>query len=232
GAATNIDGFYIINNLPPGSYTINVSAVGYQKQQFVGVKISADFTTQLDAELSTESVELQTIVVQAQAPMVRKDLTSSHTTIDAGQIESLPVESVSDLLTLQAGINQDESGRIHIRGGRSTEVAYTVNGVSINNPYDNSRSVVIATNAIQELSVVSGTFNAEYGNALSGIVNTVTKEGGSNYSGKLSSYSGENLSTRKSTFFNIDAVDPLNNYVVEGTLSGPVPFTDNAVTFF
>ncbi len=175
GAATDVNGFYTINNLPPGNYKVNFSAIGYQKKQFVNVKISVDFTTKIDVELSPESIELETIVVEAQAPLIRKDLTSSQTTVDAGQIESLPVESIAQLLVLQAGIIQGTGGEIHIRGGRSSEIAYTVNGVSISNPYDGSRSVNIATNAIQELSVVSGTFNAEYGNALSGIVNTVTK---------------------------------------------------------
>ncbi len=98
--------------------------------------------------------------------MVRRDLTSSHIAIDSDQIESLPVESINQILALQAGIIQGAGGELHIRGGRSNEIAYTVNGVSIINPFDNSRSVDVATNAIKELSVISGTFNAEYGNAV------------------------------------------------------------------
>ncbi len=232
GAATDVKGFYVINNLPPGNYKVNYSAIGYQKKQFVNVKISVDFTTRLDVELAAESIELQTIVVEAQAPLIRKDLTSSQTTVDAGQIESLPVESISQLLVLQAGIIQGTGGELHIRGGRSTEIAYTVNGVSISNPYDGSRSVNIATNAIQELSVVSGTFNAEYGNALSGVVNTVTKEGGASYKGKLSFYSGDRLSTRKEIFFNIDKIKPFNTFTTELTLGGPMPLFEKDVSFF
>lgn len=232
GAATDINGFYVINNLPPGNYKVNFSAIGYQKKQFVNVKISVDFTTRLDVELTTESIELQTIVVEAQAPLIRKDLTSSQTSVDAGQIESLPVESISQLLVLQAGIIQGTGGELHIRGGRSTEIAYTVNGVSISNPYDGSRSVNIATNAIQELSVVSGTFNAEYGNALSGVVNTVTKEGGSSYKGKVSFYGGDRLSTRKEIFFNINKIKPLNTFTTELTLGGPMPLFERDVSFF
>jgi outer membrane receptor protein involved in Fe transport len=232
GAATDINGFYVINNIPPGTYSVTYSAIGFQKKQVTNVKVSVDFTTSIDMELSSESIELETIVVQAETPLIRKDLTSSHITLDAEQIESLPVESITQLLTLQAGIVQGTGGEIHIRGGRSTEIAYTVNGVSITNPFDNSRSVSIATNAIQELSVVSGTFNAEYGNALSGIVNTVTKEGGSQYRGKISFYSGDYLSTRTSPFFNIDEVDPINNMVTEATIGGPVPFLNEKISFF
>jgi outer membrane receptor protein involved in Fe transport len=232
GAATNIDGKYIINNLPPGNYTVVVSAIGYQKQQFNNVKISVDFTTNLDIELYPESITLETIVVEAKNPLVRSDLTSSQVVLDADHIESLPVESVGQLLSLQAGVTQGVGGDLHIRGGRSNEIAYTINGISITNPFDNSATIQIATNAIQELSVVSGTFNAEYGNALSGIVNTVTKEGGNNYKGKLSFYTGDNLSTRKNTFFNVDAFDVLNSAVGEFTFGGPIPFTSNNVTFF
>lgn len=232
GAATDVKGFYTINNLPPGFYSVTFSAIGYQKKQFVNVKISVDFTTKIDVELSPESIELETIVVEAQSPLIRKDLTSSQTTVDAGQIASLPVESIAQLLVLQAGIIQGTGGELHIRGGRSTEIAYTVNGVSISNPYDNSRSVNIATNAIQELSVVSGTFNAEYGNALSGIVNTVTKEGGSSYKGKISFYSGDQLSTRDDIFFNIKKIKPLNTFTSELTLSGPFPMLEKDISFF
>lgn len=232
GAATNVRGFYIINNLPPGSYSVTFSAIGYQKKQFINVKISVDFTTKIDVELSQESIELETIVVEAESPLIRRDLTSSQTTIDAGQIESLPVESIGQLLTLQAGIVQGTGGEIHIRGGRSNEIAYTVNGVSISNPYDNSKSVNIATNAVQELSVVSGTFNAEYGNALSGIVNTVTKEGGKSFKGKISFYTGDQISSRNEIFFNINKFKATNNFTNELTLSGPIPFLENELSFF
>jgi outer membrane receptor protein involved in Fe transport len=232
GAATNVDGNYIINNVEPGTYTLIFSGVGYQKKIVTNVKVSSDFTTRIDIQLSTEAIGLETIIVEATRPLVRKDLTSSHTVIDNTQIESLPVESVDQLLALQAGITKGAGGELHIRGGRSTEIAYNVNGVSSVNPYDYGRTVQISTNAIQELSVVSGTFNAEYGNALSGIVNAITKEGGAKYIGSLSYYTGDYLSSHKNIFMNIGSVSPVNNQVLEGTLGGPVPLTNNIVSFF
>ncbi len=232
GAASGLDGSYLINNIEPGAYTLIVSGIGYQKTRIENVKVASDFTTSLDIKLSSAAITLDAIVVQADAPMIRKDLTSSKTTVDAGQIETLPVESVDQILSLQAGIIRDAGGALHIRGGRSNEIAYTVNGVSISNPFDNSRTVTISTNAIQELSVVSGTFNAEYGNALSGIVNTITKEGGGSYKGYLSFYTGDYLSKNDDVFFNINTIKPLNNMVTEATLSGPIPFTENKISFF
>jgi outer membrane receptor protein involved in Fe transport len=232
GAASGLDGTFIINNIEPGTYSLIVSGIGYQKKKIENVKVASDYTTTVDVQLSSDVVTLDAVVVQADAPMIRKDLTSSKSTIDAGQIETLPVESITQLLTLQAGIVRDADGAIHIRGGRSTEIAYTVNGVSISNPFDNSRTVEISTNAIQELSVVSGTFNAEYGNALSGVVNTITKEGGNDYKAYLSFYTGDYISSNDNIFNNIDDIDPINNYVTEGTLSGPIPLTNKGVTFF
>lgn len=232
GAATGIDGTYIINNIEPGVYTLVFSGVGYQKKIVTNVRVASDFTTTIDIQLSSEAIGLETIIVEATRPMVRKDLTSSQTSIDDSQIRSLPVESISQLLSLQAGITKGSSGELHIRGGRSTEIAYNVNGVSAINPFDFGRTVQISTNAVQELSVVSGTFNAEYGNALSGVVNTITKEGGSKYTATLSYYTGDYISSSKDIFYNIDDVDPVNNQVVEGTFGGPIPLLEDNFTFF
>ena len=232
GAASDVDGNYIINNIQPGVYNIIVSGVGYQKKKITGVKVSSDFTTSLDIQLAIGEVSLEAIVVEAKAPLIRKDLTSSKSVVDAGQIESLPVEDVDQILTLQAGIVKGADNAIHIRGGRSSEVAYTVNGITATNPFDNGRSVQISTNAIEELSVVSGTFNAEYGNALSGIVNTITKEGGEKYKGYLAFYSGDYITSRDNVFINIDEVKPAANYVTEATFGGPVPFLGDKFSFF
>lgn len=232
GAASDIQGRYVINNVDPGVYSLIFSGVGYQRKIVTNVRVNTDFTTNIDVVLPVEAIGLETIVVEAIKPLVRKDLTSSHTVIDNSQISALPVESIDQLLSLQAGITKGAGGELHIRGGRSTEIAYNVNGVSAVNPFDFGRTVQVSTQAIKELSVVSGTFNAEYGNALSGIVNTVTKEGGSKYNGSLSYYTGDYISSNKDIFLNIDDFSPVNNQVAEGTFGGPVPFTDDAVTFF
>ena len=232
GAATDLDGSYVINNVDPGVYSLVFSGVGYQRKIVTNVRVNTDFTTRIDVELPVEAIGLETIVVEAVRPLVRKDLTSSHTVIDNSQIAALPVESIDQLLSLQAGITKGSGGELHIRGGRSTEISYNVNGVSAVNPFDFGRTVQIAPNAIKELSVVSGTFNAEYGNALSGIVNTVTKEGGSQYKGSISYYTGDYFSSNKDIFLNIGDIDLRNNQVVEGTFGGPIPLTNNDITFF
>ncbi len=121
GAATDINGNYVINNVEPGVYSLVFSGVGYQKKIVTNVRVSSDFTTRIDVQLSSEAIGLEAVVVEAKRPLVRKDLTSSHTVIDNSQIEALPVESIDQLLVLQAGITKGAGGELHIRGGRSTE---------------------------------------------------------------------------------------------------------------
>jgi outer membrane receptor protein involved in Fe transport len=232
GAATGSDGTYVINNVDPGVYSVVFSAVGYQRKIITNVSVASNFTTIIDIELAIEAYLLETVVVEATTPLIRKDLTSSHTVIDNRQIEALPVESIDQILSLQAGITRGAGGELHIRGGRSTEIAYNINGVSAINPFDFGRTVQISPHAIKELSVVSGTFNAEYGNALSGIVNTVTKEGGSKYTGSISSYSGSYVSAHKDIFLHIENVNPVDNHVIEATFGGPIPYTGDNITFF
>jgi outer membrane receptor protein involved in Fe transport len=232
GAATGIDGTYMINNIEPGVYSLVFSGVGYQKKIVSNVRVSSDFTTTIDMQIRIEAIGLETVFVEATKPMIRKDLTSTQTSIDDELIKTLPVENISQLLSMQAGITKGSSGELHIRGGRSTEIAYNVNGVSAINPFDFGRTVQISTNAVQELSVVSGTFNAEYGNALSGVVNTITKEGGAKYNGTLSYYTGDYASSADDIFYNINDFSPVNNQVVEGTFGGPIPLLEDNFSFF
>jgi len=232
GAATDIDGNYTILNIPPGKYDVKVQYIGYQAVIVEGISISIDLTTRQDFTLSESSVELEAVVVEGRKDVLKKDVTSSQSSVSADQISALPVQEFSDLLQLQPGVSKDADGGFHIRGGRTSEIAYWVNGISITDPYDNSRGIDIDNSSVQELQVISGTFNAEYGNAMSGIVNTVTKEGGRKYHGSLNIYSSDYVSNFTSYFANIDNYDPFTNYNFQGSLSGPVPFTNDKITFF
>ncbi|MER3524472.1 MAG: TonB-dependent receptor [Ignavibacteria bacterium] len=225
GAATNVDGYYLILNVPPGTYTLVASSVGYNKKTVTGVNVSVDLTTTQNFQLVPEVVQAEEVIVTAERPIVRKDLTSSEARVDASTIKSLPVSEVSEVLTLQAGITQDRDGGIHIRGGRTSEVAYWVDGVSITDAFDNSQAVQVDNNSVQELQVISGTFNAEYGQAMSGIVNIVTKDGEQHFAGNLSTYTGNYVTKDDGIFFNSKEVKPFATHNIEGSLSGPIPST-------
>jgi hypothetical protein len=176
GAASDMDGNYVILNIPPGTYTVRVQYVGYQTLVVENVQINVDLTTKRDFELVESAVELEEIVVVDKAATIKKDVTSSQSTVSSDQISDLPVQELADVLQIQAGVTKDANGGFHIRGGRTSEIAYWVNGISITDAYDNSQVIQIDNNSVQELQVISGTFNAEYGNAMSGIVNTVQKK--------------------------------------------------------
>jgi len=223
GGTTNIEGQYVILNVPPGRHTIIASFIGYSRMRVTDVRVSVDFTTPLDFALEQGNIEVDAIVVQGErTPLIRQDLTNPVASISSETISELPVTELSEVIGLQAGITVDDDGSIHIRGGYGNEISYTLNGISINNPYGNSRSVGLATNAIEEVSVSSGTFNAEYGSSLSGVVNYITKDGGSKWTGSLKYYTGDHASSRKDPFFNIDDFNPVNVNRVEASLGGPL----------
>lgn len=224
GAASDLDGNYTIINVAPGVYRVTASVVGYQKQTVTDVRVNVDFTTRLNFELSTGAVDLPTIVVQGERnPLIRQDLTNPTVAITEESIQELPIDQISDVISLQAGVVVDNNGALHVRGGYSNEIAYTLNGIALNDPYGNTRSIGLATNAVKEVSVSTGTFAAQYGNALSGVVNYVTKEGSDNYSFGLRGYMGDFVTGRSSLFSNIDDIDPLNRGRIEATFGGPIP---------
>ncbi len=232
GAATDLDGEFVILNLPPGRYNVKAQAIGYQAQIVQNIQVSIDLTTRVDFALSETVVELEAVIVEGKSDVLKKDITSSQSLISSEQISQLPVAEFDDILQLQAGVTRGADGSFHIRGGRTSEIAYWVNGISVTDAYDNSRGIEIDNNSVQELQVISGTFNAEYGNAMSGIVNTVTKEGGRDYHGSLMIYSGDHMSNFTEYFPHIDDIDVVSNYNFQGSFGGPLPFTNNLVSFF
>lgn len=231
GAASGVDGHFVILNVPPGKVKVVASFIGYRRYEVNDLRISTDFTTPLDIDLVEGSVELDAVVIQAErSPLIRQDLTNPVASISSESIEALPVTDISEVIGLQAGVTVDDDGSIHIRGGLGNEIAYTLNGMNINNPYGNTRSVGVATNAVREVSVSSGTFSAEFGSALSGVVNYVTRDGGLKWSGSVKQYLGDHVSSHKDLFYNINKITPMNVNRTEVTLGGPVLGED--VTFF
>lgn len=232
GTATDINGKYVILNIPPGKYNIRYQYIGYQTVMVENIVISIDLTTTQDVQLEESAVEIEEVVVQGRTEALKKDITSSQSLISAEKIESLPVAEFDDVLQLQAGVTRGADGSFHIRGGRSSEVAYWVNGISITDSYDKSRGIEIDNSSIQELQVISGTFNAEFGDAMSGIVNTVTKEGGAQLNGNVKLYGSDFISNFTEYFTAIDQFNPLENYNIQASLSGTVPFTNKNLKFF
>ena len=233
GAASDVEGNFVILNVPPGKYNVTASYIGYQKVTTRAVTVNVGFTTALNIKLPPGEVTLNAVIVQGERnPLIRQDLTNPTVAITSESIDILPVDNISDVIKLQAGVVTGDDGSIHVRGGYGNEVAYTLNGLSLNDPYGNSRSVGLATNAVQEASVSTGTFSAEFGNALSGVVNYVTKEGGEKFTFSVRGYGGDYATSRTSLFTNLDKIDVLNTGRVEATLGGPLPLSPSTRVFF
>jgi len=233
GAVTSLDGDYFIINVPPGRYNLRATMMGYTPVIQREVLVQTDHTTTINFNLSSTVLDIgNEITVVAERPMVQKDVTSGRAIVTTEEIKEMPVESFTDVLKTKAGITEGANGALHIRGGRASEIGYMIDGVAVSNPMWGGLSVSVENTAIQELQVVSGTFNAEYGQAMSGLVNIVTKDGGEKYSGNAEFYLGDKVSSHKSTFLNIEKINPASLMNADLSLSGPIPGISKKLTFF
>jgi len=193
GAITDIDGYYNIINIRPGKYTLKFSMIGYEINVIEEVRVSVNRTSSVDANLRTATLEGTEVIVTASKISTKKDQTSTVKNISADDIAVLPVENLDAVVSMQAGVVAG-----HFRGGRSGEVSYLIDGVQVDEVYGGNNAVVsIETEAVQDLEVITGTFNAEYGKAMSGIVNAVTKDGSSEFHGSVSSSIGTYFTNNK-----------------------------------
>jgi outer membrane receptor protein involved in Fe transport len=225
GGATDIDGNYFINNIPPGSYALRVSAVGYNPVNYNQIRVNIDLTTHLDVKISETVIDIgKEVIITAERQLVQKDLTATTAVVNGDDIKQLPVTEISQVIELQAG---NIGGRI--RGGRKGETAYWIDGVPVTDAFDGSTVIDVNPNMVQELQVLSGAFNAEYGQAMSGIVNIATREGAEKYTGSVTAYGGDFLTGHSDVFHHTEKFHPLNISNIEGSVSGPLGTKDVSV---
>jgi len=234
GAPTDVEGRFLILNVPPGTYKLVARFLGYVTKTVEGVIVRTELTTEINFELNTESFVGEEVVVQAGRDVIIKDLTSTEARVSREEIAKLPVQELRDVVQLQAGVSVSSNGSIHIRGGRSTEVSYIVDGVRVTDNFDNSQGVRIENNSVQELQVISGTFNAEYGQAMSGIINVVTKAGNNNFDGNARVWVGDYLTSNGGIFngtnTSVTGLSPKQQYNIDASVSGPI--IKDKLTFF
>ena len=183
GAASDDNGLFYIINIPPGQYTVRFDIIGYKSIEVQDVSISVNKTTRLDVDLEETAVEGEVVFVKASKLSTKKDQSGTIKNISEKQIEILPIKDVSSIVSMQAGVVDG-----HFRGGRDTEVTYLVDGVRTDDTFSrNAQTVYLEPSVLKDLEVITGTFNAEYGRAMSGVVNQVTKDGGDKFEGSFSS---------------------------------------------
>ena len=198
GAITDDQGGYFIIGIPAGRYAVHLNLIGYANYTAENVEITPDFSTTIDAVMKTEAVQMNEVVVNAERPLLQKDATGTTRFISAAEIQKLPTRGYRDAAAQQTGVvnfrrqidNESQNGNtLIIRGGRPNETAYFVDGFSQQDPLTGTSSTSISNSAIEEVVVMTGGFNPEYGRIMSGAVNVVTREGADKYFGAMEAIS-------------------------------------------
>ena len=220
GAASDADGYYNIPQINPGIYDIEASIIGYKVVLQTGIRLEPAQSITLDFIMEETVLTIgEEVVVMGKKPLFDVNETSSMTRVSSAEIANKVVSSVEDILAEQIGVTKQDN-EIHIRGGRIDESLFLVDGLSIKDPLSGySGNLFINADAIQDLEIVTGGYNAEYGQAMSGVVNITLKEGRDNFEGAFK-YVSDNWGMTK------DMLAHYNTDRIEFNLGGPDPFLE------
>ncbi|MFQ5630135.1 MAG: carboxypeptidase-like regulatory domain-containing protein, partial [bacterium] len=206
GGAADVNGYFTILQIPPGTYSVVAKMIGYTDHKQTSVRVRVDLTSKVDFSLRAGVIAGEEVTIVAERPLVIADETGSSVRVSSEEIEDVPgVTTVTDAVQLMPGV-VGEGENLHVRGGRSGEAVYMVDGVSVNDALFNSQIPQVNKYSVQEIELLTGGYNAEYGNAQSGIVNIVTRGGGPKYSGRIAQYSDHLLGSGRypSDVLNVD----------------------------
>jgi len=230
GTASDNLGRFTMINIPPGKYALKVDMIGYKSVQVDELLVSVNRTSSVDIEMEQTVIEGEVVTVEVARLAQKKDQTGTIKNISGDEINALPVESVGSVINMQAGVVNG-----HFRGGRNTEVTYMIDGVQVDESFGGgSAAIEIQPEAVQDLEVITGTFNAEYGRAMSGVVNLITRDGGPEFdgsaSGAFSFYNTNNQDKNGDELF-IGLTPDLNqSRDIKFTIGGPL--LGDKITFF
>jgi outer membrane receptor protein involved in Fe transport len=218
GAATDLNGDFYIINIPPGTYVVTIQMLGYETVSVQDVRVSVNRSAHVNVKINEAIMEGEVIVVSADKISYKKDQTSSIKNVSDAQIAVLPVETLDEVIEMQAGVVGG-----HFRGGRLNEVSYLIDGMQVDEAFQGeSRVVELEKEVVSDLEVITGTFNAEYGKAMSGIVNMVTKTGGNNLHGYAMAQFGNYVTSNNDIFIGLNSGDfnRIQDYKLQ--LEGPL----------
>lgn len=220
GAATGGDGHFVITGVSPGNYDLEVSMIGYKIILQTGVAVERSQATRVDFEMEQTVLALgEEVVVVGKAPLFDVDETASVTRVSRDDIANKIVYSVDDILSEQVGVKKVDN-EIHIRGGRVDESLYLVDGLSIKDPLSGmSGNLFVNAESIEDVEIITGGYNAEYGQAMSGIINIRLKEGTDRFEGSMK-YASDNLG------FSSPVWPSYNTDQIEFNLGGPAPILE------
>ncbi|MFA6541299.1 MAG: TonB-dependent receptor [Bacteroidota bacterium] len=227
GSISSIDGKYIVYNIPVGTYSIRIQLIGYTSMLYENVEIHADLRTKLNISLTASSIELGEIVVKAERPLIQKDIIGTMYMVGGQEIQALPINTFQDALTLKAGTTLEGN----VRGGKTAEVLYLVDGIPVQDVLKGGLGADLPNSSIVELSFQTGGFEAEYGNAQSGVVNVVTRSGTNEHTMMVRAYK-DDLSPRLHWFKNVQHPGTEENKETEVELSASGPIIKDNVFYF
>jgi len=224
GAAADDKGYYNIVNVPIGIYSLQVSVIGYGSPIVADVQVSADLTSRVDVALTQTAIELGSgIEVVAERPLIRRDVTYTARIMSGAEVaKTAGTESLSEVLELEPSVVRDvRSDEIHLRGGRGDEILYVIDGLPVNDKLvGGGTQLEIPVGEVEEVEIITGGFNAEYGEAQSGVVNVITKGGFSQETGELL-YKSDKIAPgdiagakRDYVAFNLAGPEPLTGYLL------------------
>jgi hypothetical protein len=203
---TNSDGFYIAANLLPGDYQVTISATGFDTETKSGIRISVGAQQVFDLVLRIGTVSHK-VEVSTDAPAIQTTSSEISATVNATTVRELPLNgrSWTDLAALQPGVsniqtqpsfstgadrgNRGFGQQLTISGARPQQNNYRLDGVSLNDYANGAPGSVLGGNlgvdAIQEFSVLTSNYSAEYGKTSGGVVNAITRSGTNRFHGSV-----------------------------------------------
>jgi outer membrane receptor protein involved in Fe transport len=180
GAISDLNGNYTILNVPPGKHTLRTSMIGYAIYNLRDVEVNIDLTTTINVTMKSEAIQGEAVNVVATRPIVQKDIAASVVNISEVAIQAIPVQNITQVVGLRAGIVNSSTDGIVIRGGGEYQTSILLDGANLRDERSMRSYSSVSLNSLQEVQVQSSGFSAEYGNARSGVINVVTKEGDKN----------------------------------------------------
>ncbi|HEY5614640.1 MAG TPA: carboxypeptidase regulatory-like domain-containing protein [Bacteroidota bacterium] len=178
GASSDINGEYIILGVPPGTYTVKASYIGYAAVTISNIRVSSNLTTTQDFRLSSTAIQTSEIEVVADRPLIQRNTTNTIRMQTQEDIKTLPFRGLQNILALSAGVVQ-QNGNLYVRGGRAGEVSFFIDGATATNPLTNNEAISPIQEAIEEIQLQSGGYTAELGGSNSAIVKTTMRTGSS-----------------------------------------------------
>ena len=232
-ATSNTSGYYILANLPPGNYELTAEAPGFGKYKQTGFVLNVGQVATIDIGMKVAQAS-EELTVNTEAPIIEPTRTEVSQVIATQQIQSLPISGrlFTDFALLSPGVTTGRIGlqstftdptvtRISFGGQRDLNNSVTVDGADNINTATGSQRATPSQEAVSEFRVVNNSFGAEYGRALGGIVNIVTKSGTNDVHGSIYEYLENNAVNAKSILTQ-PGFDILRQNQFGGTLGGPI----------